>query len=347
MVGPWATRAWVIDHDARSYNSLLTAANSLSSRFNDTVQSLRSWDTCVTKRYQYRSPADDFLVIIDNMLNLDLLFWAAKETSNRRFYDIAVAHARTTQKHHIRPDKTTFHVVNFDAETGLPKSKFTNQGYSDDSCWSRGQAWGIVGFVQTYNWTGEREFLDTACGLADCFISLLPKDGVPYWDFKAPITQSSPRDTSAAMIATYGMLLIYRALTGERDKESERYLVGAISILRGTLDKFLNPPTFQFEAVKTEIDSPQLFYIDGDTVETANDGNQGAIVTVRDTYFQASGQKSPETILDGATINNYEHAPRRWANHGLVYADYFFMVVGNLLLEMGLVGGAGGALDFR
>ena len=346
MMGPWAMRAWAIDRDAKAYSSLLTAAHSLASRYDNKVRSLRSWDVCVTKRYQFTDPSKDFLVIIDNMLNLDLLFWAARETSSRGLYDIAVAHARTTQRHHIRNDNTTFHVVNFDAKTGLPKAKFTNQGYSDESCWSRGQAWGILGFVQTFNWTGEKEFLDTARSLADYFITKLPDDGVPYWDFAAPITDSSPRDTSAAMIATCGLLLIYKALKDAKDEQSGKYLNGALKILAGTLAKFLNPPTLKFEVVKPAKESLQSVYADGGAVQSASDKQQPGLVVVEDLHLKTCGQKSADTILDGATINNYEYAPRRWANHGLVYADYFFLVVGNLLLEMGLVGGAVGALNF-
>lgn len=87
------------------------------------------------------------------MANLELLFWAAKETCDSKLYEIASAHAKTTQKHHILEDRTTYHVVNYDTVTGQPKAKFTNQGYSDDSCWARGQAWAILGFAQTFHWT--------------------------------------------------------------------------------------------------------------------------------------------------------------------------------------------------
>lgn len=138
------------------------------------------------------------------MLNLDLLFWAAKEMGNSKFYDIAVAHARTTAKHHIRNNNNTVHVDNYDTDTGLPTSKFSHQGYSDESCWARGQAWGILGFAQTFEWTGNLEFLSTARSLADYFIGHLPGDGVPYWDFDAPVDSSCPRDTSAGMVAGCG-----------------------------------------------------------------------------------------------------------------------------------------------
>ncbi|KAJ5812486.1 hypothetical protein N7474_008787 [Penicillium riverlandense] len=327
MIAPWAMQAWNIYHDPTAYNTLVMAAHSLASRFNATTKCLRSWDVCITNRYSFTDPSQDFLVIIDNMLNLDLLFWAAHETSNKSLYEIALAHACTTQKHHIREDNTTFHVVNFDAETGDVKAKFTNQGYGDDSCWARGQAWGILGFMQTFEWTADSSFLNTAKDLADYFIANLPADGVPYWDFSVPVTAASPRDTSAAMIAACGMLLIYKAL--RNTPEADHYLSEAISIVDATVTKFLNPPTFRFKS--TQHPSQVAVFQDGDIDD--NDGDGFDILSIVD----VSDSKPRDTILDGATINNFEFAPRRWSNHGLVYADYYFLRFGNMLLELGLV----------
>ncbi|GLI80906.1 hypothetical protein PoHVEF18_009272 [Penicillium ochrochloron] len=329
MIAPWAMKAWELQRDAAAYNSLVMAAHSLASRFNKTTQCLQSWDVCVTNRYSFTDPSKDFLVIIDNMLNLDLLFWAARETSSTLLYDIALAHAKTTQKHHIRKDNTTFHVVNFDAETGNVKAKFTNQGYSDDSCWARGQAWGILGFMQTFGWTGDKSFLDTAKALADYFLAHLPADGVPYWDFTAPVTETSPRDTSAAMVAACGLLLLHKALKGTPD--GGRYLREAINLVDVTVTKFLNPPTLRFQT--TQPTSKVLVYPEGCLDENDSDGFDG--LTVGDQLTS----KLRDTILDGATINNYEFAPRRWSNHGLVYADYYFILFGNMILDLDLVNG--------
>ncbi|EAW23623.1 glycoside hydrolase family 88 protein [Aspergillus fischeri NRRL 181] len=346
MIAPWAIKAWELHGDARAFSSLVTAANTLASRFCPKIQSIRSWDTCVTKQYSYTDPSKDFLVIIDNMLNLDMLFWVAKETGNRHLYDVAQAHARTTQKHHIRANHSTYHVVNFDQDTCTPKEKLTNQGYSDESCWARGQAWGILGFAQTFQWTGDPSFLQTSRQLADFFIENLPGDGVPYWDFDAPVTSDSPRDTSAAMIASCGMLLIYRALRAQgKYGESEHYLFAVRRIVEGTLTKFLNPPTFKFivQPSNRGIET----YEDGlpcDHEEKPEPGFLAVSESVATNGINGKGvngteSKKPvaETILTGATINNYEFAPRRWANHGLVYADYYFMLLGNMLLELGLV----------
>ncbi|KAJ5619115.1 hypothetical protein N7510_003099 [Penicillium lagena] len=327
MIAPWAMQAWNIYRDPAAYNTLIMAAHSLASRFNANTKCLRSWDVCITSRYSFTDPSQDFLVIIDNMLNLDLLFWAAHETSNKSLYRIALAHALTTQKTHIRPDNTTFHVVNFDAETGNIKAKFTNQGYNDDSCWARGQAWGILGFMQTFEWTANSSFLDTAKNLADFFISNLPADGVPYWDFGAPVTASSPRDTSAAMIAACGMLRIYKAL--RNSSEADHYLSEAIHIVDSTVTKFLNPPTFRFQS--TQHTSRVSTFQADDIDDKYGDGFD--ILSIVD----VSDSKSHDTILDGATINNYEFAPRRWSNHGLVYADYYFLLFGNMLLELDVI----------
>jgi uncharacterized protein YyaL (SSP411 family) len=335
MIAPWAMKAWELQRDASAYNSLVLAAHSLASRFNTTTQCLQSWDACVTNLYSFIDPSKDFLVIIDNMLNLDLLFWAARETSNTMLFDIALAHAKATQKHHIREDNTTFHVVNYDAETGNVKAKFTNQGYSDDSCWARGQAWGILGFMQTFEWTGDKSFLGTARALADYFLTHLPADGVPYWDFTAPVTETSPRDTSAAMIAACGLLLLHKTLKGTPD--GGRYLRAAMDLVDATVQKFLSPPTLWLQTTPSL--SKVLVYPEDYLNEHDGDGFEKMSVIDQLT------SKPRDTILDGATINNYEFAPRRWSNHGLVYADYYFLLFGNMLLNMDLVNGGPHFID--
>ncbi|KAH6715699.1 glycoside hydrolase family 88 protein [Leptodontidium sp. MPI-SDFR-AT-0119] len=319
MISPWARKAWELDHDQKAYESLLTAAQTLGSRYNEKVGCLRSWDTCVTKKYSFLDPTKDFLVIIDNMLNLDLLFWASVELRSPHLYNIAKSHAQSTQRHLIRPDSSTFHVVNFDQATGTVKAKFTNQGYSDSSSWSRGQAWAITGFTQTYSWTRDVSFLSTARSCADYFLKRLEETGtgIPPWDFDAPSSENEqrPSDTSAAMIACYGLLLLHRALTSMG--QASPYLDAALYILSSVCATQLSSPA-RFVTRKVEVES----------VEHGKSLEDGKLVVE-----MGDGE---ETILKGATINNYEFAPRRWANHGLVYADYYFLAVGNLLLEMGI-----------
>ena len=251
------------------------------------------------------------------MLNLDLLFWAAARLRDSQLRDIAINHAKTTQTHHIRPDSSTFHVVNFDQATGEVAAKMTNQGYSDESCWSRGQSWAITGFAQAYAWTHEDSFLATARQCADYFLAHLPFSGIPYWDFSAPVTPDTPTDTSAAVIACYGMLLLHEALTARGDQSP--YLKAAMHILTSVCKSQMSSPA-RFRTSTTAIPS----------VDHGTSNEPGPLDVDMGT--------GAETILLGATINNYEFAPRRWADHGLVYADYYFLLVGNKLLDMGIGG---------
>ncbi|KAL3463712.1 Six-hairpin glycosidase-like protein [Aspergillus heterothallicus] len=332
MIAPWAIKAWELHRDPQAYGSLVLAAHSLASRFDPVVQSLRSWDVCHTKRYSFTDLSTDFLVIIDNMLNLELLFWVARETGDRALYEIAVAHARTTQKNHIRADKSTCHVVNYHSD-GEVKAKFTHQGYSDESCWSRGQSWGILGFMQTYEWTKDEAFLQTARELADYFLDHLPEDAVPYWDFDAPVNSSCPRDTSAGMVACCGLVLLYKALKDSDESAAKHYLSSALRILEGTVSKFKMPSPAQFDIDISGTDLP-TFPANEPTKQPGT-----LIISSQKTTNGMNGTsaKLPETILDAATVCNYEFASRRWADHGLVYADYYFLLLGNMLLELGLV----------
>lgn len=171
---------------------LVTSARSLSSRFNPRVGCIRSWD----------SKEGDFLVIIDNMMNLELLFWATRETGDSSFYKIAVTHANTTLKNHFRPDHSSYHVLNYDPESGAVKEKRTAQGYSNESAWARGQAWGLYGYVVMYRETKEAKYLEQANAIAGFLLNhpRLPADKIPYWDFDAPGIPSALRDASAGAI---------------------------------------------------------------------------------------------------------------------------------------------------
>jgi unsaturated chondroitin disaccharide hydrolase len=179
----------------------LDAAAHLASRFNPVVGAIKSWDWSDQWKYP---------VIIDNMMNLELLFWAANNGGQAELKNIALTHAETTIREHVRPDGSTFHVVVFDPETGEVEQKRTHQGFADSSTWARGQAWGIYGFTMTYRETKQEKFLQTAEKLARYFIDHLPKDYVPYWDFQAPDIPNAPRDASAGAIAACGMLELAR-----------------------------------------------------------------------------------------------------------------------------------------
>lgn len=257
-------------------------------------------------------------------MNLDLLFWAAANnpspSRSAELYAIAVSHARTTQRHHVEQDSSTTHVVNFDPSTGSVKAKLTNQGHAHGSCWARGQAWAIAGFAEAHAWTGDGSFLATARDCADYFLRRLPDSLVPPWDFDAPAAagdgRPQPRDTSAALIAAYGMLLVHEALVLREGRSG--YLDAALRIVDAVCGRHLNGPAV-FEERGRDVET-----VEGGLVAGSSDGS----VEVR--------IGGGDTIVNGATINNYEFAPRRWADHGLVYADYFFLLVGNKLLEMGV-----------
>ncbi len=175
----------------------LTAANTLSARYNSTVKAVRSWDFVTA-----------FNTIIDSLMNMELLFWAAKNGGDQALYDRAVQHLLTLRAHHLRADGSHYHVVEYDSSTGVPTLKRTHQGFNNESTWARGQAWGIYGFAIGYRETQDTQFLDAATAMADYFISKLPADKIPYWDLELPSLTGEPRDTSAASIAASGLLLL-------------------------------------------------------------------------------------------------------------------------------------------
>ncbi len=172
------------------------AASSLSTRFSDTVGCIRSWDRSEwNKQWQYA-------VIIDNMMNLELLLWAAEKFDNPRFKEIAIRHADKTQLNHYRPDYSSFHVVSYDTLTGDVQVKNTAQGYADESSWARGQSWGLYGYTMMYRLTKDEKYLEHAKNIADFLINHpnLPADKIPYWDYNAPDIPDALRDASAGAI---------------------------------------------------------------------------------------------------------------------------------------------------
>ncbi|SFC66408.1 glycoside hydrolase family 88 protein [Spirosoma endophyticum] len=180
---------------------LLRAADSLATLFNPKVGTILSWPRPVPNM---EWPQHN--TIMDNMINLELLFWASKNGGSKKLYDIAVSHATTTMKNHFRPDWTSYHVVVYDKQTGRKIKGVTHQGYADNSMWARGQAWAIYGFTMSYRESGRNEFLETAQKTADVFIKNLPADHVPYWDFNAPDIPDAPRDASAAAVVSSALL---------------------------------------------------------------------------------------------------------------------------------------------
>jgi unsaturated chondroitin disaccharide hydrolase len=199
--------------------TVLKAAASLATRFSSTVGAVRSWNSGPT----------EFKVIVDNMVNLELLFWAARNGGQKLWHDRALSHALTTARDHVRPDGSTYHLVIYDPASGAIRSRTTVQGFSASSTWARGQAWAVHGFATAYRETRDARLLDTARRTADWWIEHLPADQIPFWDFHAPGIPAEPRDTSAAAIAASGLLELARL---ESDPaRATRYLAAARSIL--------------------------------------------------------------------------------------------------------------------
>tara|TARA_R110002050_G_scaffold9730_8_gene34343 strand:- start:1885 stop:3108 length:1224 start_codon:yes stop_codon:yes gene_type:complete len=187
--------------DKKEYKDiLLTSARSLASRYNPAVGTIRSWSNKMHPRWQQH------ITIIDNMLNLELLFWSAKNGGDKSHYDIAVKHAETTMKNHFREDYTSWHVIEYDSINGQVLNRHTKQGLHDDSRWSRGQAWGIYGYTLMYRETKDKKFLDFAKKITDRYLGLLPEDYIPHWDFDIDTSKDDDRDASAAAVVASSLL---------------------------------------------------------------------------------------------------------------------------------------------
>lgn len=219
---------------------LIQSAKSALKRYDPNVGVIKSWN----KRKSIGLKNDwEYPVIIDNMMNLELLFFASKETSDPIYREVALSHADKTLKNHIRSDFSTYHVVNYDPKTGGVLHQQTAQGFSDNSTWARGQAWGIYGFTVMYRETRNSKYLEAAKRMADFYLdhANLPGDKVPYWDFNAgkggfipdwnydpKRFAEQPRDASAAAIVSSALLEMSGYLNG---KERTKYRVGATTIL--------------------------------------------------------------------------------------------------------------------
>ncbi|WP_396184629.1 glycoside hydrolase family 88 protein [Flavobacterium sp.] len=217
-------KAYKITKDPKYKQVLIDASNSLITRFNKNVGCIQSWD--LKDNWQSKK-GWSFPVIIDNMMNLEMLFEVSKLTGDKKYMEIAITHANTTMKNHFRPDGSSYHVVDYNPQTGNVISKITAQGYADESAWARGQAWGLYSFTMCYRYTKDKKYLDFAEKIAKFILNNpnYPKDGVPYWDFNAPNIPNAPRDASSGAILASGLIEL-------SSYTNDKYLKQAIHIVK-------------------------------------------------------------------------------------------------------------------
>ncbi len=214
--------AYSITKNPAYKNVIFTAAASLSTRYRPSIESIQSWN----KSEKFNCP-----VIIDNMMNLELLEWVAKNGGDNTFHQVAVSHAKTTIKNHYRSDYSSYHVVDYDLESGKVIKKVTHQGYADESAWARGQVWGLYGFVTMYRLTKDEQYLSQAKHIAQFLLNHpnLPADKIPYWDFNAPDIPNALRDASAGAIMASALLELGQYTKG---KEKQGYITAAETMIR-------------------------------------------------------------------------------------------------------------------
>jgi hypothetical protein len=240
---------------------LINSAKSLATRFNPKVGCIKSHN---------RGPKD-FVVIIDNLMNLELLFNATHLTGDSSYYHIAVAHANTTLKNHFRPDFSAYHALNYNPETGSVRNYQTGQGYSEQSAWARGQAWALYGYTLMYRETHDQKYLNQARSIAYFLLNHpnMPNDLVPYWDYNAPNIPNALRDASSAAIMSSALLELsgYVARTESKSyyKAAEKMLISLSKepyrSVRGQNGGFILDHSVGNIPAKKEVDAP-LTYAD-------------------------------------------------------------------------------------
>ncbi len=194
--------AYKITQNQEYADVVVEAASTLLTRYDDKVKAIQSWNA--------KKGVWDYPVIIDNMMNLELLFEASLLTKDTTYFNVAVNHANTTLKNHFREDHSTYHVIDY-LPDGTVKAKKTHQGYSDSSAWSRGQAWAVYGFTMAYRYTKNVAYLKQAEKTAMFYLNhpRLPVDGIPFWDFDDLAIPKAPKDVSAATIMASAFFELY------------------------------------------------------------------------------------------------------------------------------------------
>lgn len=215
---------------------IVNASDRLIELYNPKVGTILSWPREIENLGGHNT-------IMDNLINLEMLFWASEVTGDRKYYDVAVSHADITMKYNFREDGTSYHVAVYDEITGEHIKSCTHQGYSDDSMWSRGHAWGIYGYTMCYRFTRDQKYLDFAKKITDVYLERLPSDMVPYWDFQDPEIPNVSKDASAAAVVASALIELSGYVS---QKESERYYNAALAMLRSLYDNYKseNCPSF-------------------------------------------------------------------------------------------------------
>jgi unsaturated chondroitin disaccharide hydrolase len=250
-------KGYEINHSEEYKKVVIKSAQTLCTRFNKKIGSIKSWDN----RDKWEFP-----VIIDNMMNLELLFEASKLTGDDSYKKIAIQHANTTLKNHFRKDNSCYHVVGYDTITGKVKSKNTHQGYSDDSSWARGQSWAVYGFTMAYRYTKDKTYLKQAEATARFFINHknMPEDGIPYWDFNAPNIPDAYRDASAAAIMSSALIELYSFTKNETYLNYSNKVINSLSSNAYLLNESVNAPFILDHSTgdwskKAELDEPIIY----------------------------------------------------------------------------------------
>lgn len=217
-------------NDAREAS--IKAANKLISRYQEKGEFIQAWGELGSK--------DHYRFIIDCLLNIPLLYWASDETGDAKYRNIANKHFVTSCNNVIRDDASAFHTFYMDNETGKPLRGVTRQGYSDDSAWARGQAWGVYGIPLNYRYTRNESCFNLYEGMTNYFLNRLPKDNVCYWDLIFNDGDNHSKDSSAAAIAVCGMHEMNKYLP-EVDENKEVYKYAMHNILRSLIENYMNP----------------------------------------------------------------------------------------------------------
>lgn len=225
-----AKAQWIIEKDESAKQLALRAANVLMKRWREKIGILQAWGVEGDEKNGGR-------IIIDCLMNLPLLFWAAQHTGDDTYTKVAMMQAEKSRRYLVRGDDSSYHTFYFDQQTGEPIRGGTEQGYSDGSTWSRGQAWGIYGFALAFHYTGDTRYQETSLRMAKYFLQCLPEDSVAFWDFSAPINEHTKRDSSASAIAVCGIHELLKCLPVEHPERG--YLEqGMMTSLNGLISHY-------------------------------------------------------------------------------------------------------------